>query len=647
VNPGDRSLFPDLGWRAYLNHAAIGPLAAPTLAAVHAANTAQARQGVGAIGELYGAADRTRAALGRLVRSAKIDLALTRNTSDGVVAVALCHPWEAGQTIVLLRGEFPTNVTPWQRAAELHGLQLAWIDVEAFRGATGDGLGRLEETLRTQRVGMVAVSAVQFQTGLRMPLRAITDLAHAHGAAVCVDAIQALGSVPLSVKDGEIDYLASGGQKWLMGPVGTGLLYARRDRWQQLRPHLASWLSHVHPLTFLSEPDELRYDRPFQGAPALIEGGGLQLSSLAGLGVAAELAVEVGVEQTFEHLQRYHDALEPGLQDLGFTSRRAELAEQRSGILSLLPPPGRHVAVLVSALAERGVSVASPDGHLRFSPSWPNPLEEAEQVLAAVREVLAPPSAPHRATPDQALVPELIALAFGGTLPPGVQAVLPPAGTDFLGLRYKAGPILRIGGNGETRAYVANSGEDAAFVDRIVSTHPHPEVRPFFERLGAEARKMVDTDGQIAQLFLDDLHDLDHGWQVPAGLVLMCDGLRVPDGLRTWLSRHDAPPVEHLDGPLLASVQRFCEAGFRGRWGVRWREGGVYSVLYINEERWTGDPERSARLLDGLDDPRWKALRQRARASGWGLYPDGVELHADGAIDVTVGIFDPAEVARR
>lgn len=385
---GDRSAFPELTWRAYLNHAAIGPLAAPTTAAIVAGLHAQACTGVGAIGPLYGAAQRTRAALGALLHAPPGSLALTRNTSDGLTAVALCHPYRAGQAIVVLRGEFPSNVTPWQRAAALYDLRLLWLDAEAFRGPSGAGLQQLHDLLRAHDVAIVAVSAVQFQTGLRLPVAAIAELAHAHGAAICVDAIQALGSVPLDVTHGELDYLAAGGQKWLMGPVGTGLLYLRADRAAALRPHLASWLSHVDPLVFLHEPDQLRYDRALQAGPALFEGGGANLAGLAGLGVAVELCVQVGVDAIWSHHQRYHDTIEPALIDLGFTSRRAEQAEQRSGILSLLPPPGQHAGRLVEALAERGVSVASPDGHLRLSPSWPNPLDEVEGVLTALRASL-------------------------------------------------------------------------------------------------------------------------------------------------------------------------------------------------------------------------------------------------------------------
>ena len=88
------------------------------------------------------------------------------------------------------------------------------------------------------------------------------------------------------------------------------------------------------------------------------------------------------------HLQRYHDRLEPGLLNRGFTSARAADPAARSGILSLRPPPGVSLQGLARGLGARGVDVATPDGWLRFGPHWPNALDEVEGVLRAVDEAL-------------------------------------------------------------------------------------------------------------------------------------------------------------------------------------------------------------------------------------------------------------------
>ncbi len=100
---------------------------------------------------------------------------------------------------------------------------------------------------------LVAVSAVQFQTGLSMPLAEIGALCRAHGAELCVDAVQAVGVVPMDVEALGLDYLACGAHKWLLGLEATGFLYVRRERQPSLRPALAGWLSHEDAVSFLLE----------------------------------------------------------------------------------------------------------------------------------------------------------------------------------------------------------------------------------------------------------------------------------------------------------------------------------------------------------------------------------------------------------
>src|SRR5262249_23746453 len=164
----------------------------------------------------------------------------------------------------LFEGEFPANVTPWQRAAELFGLSIAWIPLSAFAASEEEGLALLTRELE-RGVRLVAVSAGEFQTGLRMPVEAMAALCHAAGAEIFVDAVQCCGAVPLDAGAAGIDYLASGSHKWLMGLEGAGFLYVSPDRVDALRPNVAGWLSHEDPLDFLFRgPGLLRYDRPIK-----------------------------------------------------------------------------------------------------------------------------------------------------------------------------------------------------------------------------------------------------------------------------------------------------------------------------------------------------------------------------------------------
>ncbi|MFZ5477778.1 MAG: aminotransferase class V-fold PLP-dependent enzyme [Myxococcota bacterium] len=367
---GSRALFPDLAARSYLAHCGISPVSTPVRAAVEEVLASYARLGVGALPRWLEQRAALRAAIARLVGARAEDVGLVANTTTGVIDVAWSLPWRAGDRVVVFEGEFPANVTPWQRAAAQFDLEVVRLplDLDALARALRDG------------VRLVAVSAVQFQTGFAAPIHEMCHMCHVAGAELFVDAIQAVGVVPFSV--GEIDYVSCGSHKWLMGIEGCGFVYIRPDRVGTLVPRLAGWLSHEDPVGFLFG-GRLTHDRGFRARADVFEVGAANVAGLAALGAAIEVLPPV--EAVFTHVQRWHDAIEPRLAERGFVSLRHPTG--RSGILSLVPPvDAQH---LVRGLAARGVVASAPEGNLRLAPSWPNAMDEVDAVVAAVDAVLA------------------------------------------------------------------------------------------------------------------------------------------------------------------------------------------------------------------------------------------------------------------
>jgi len=380
---GSRAWFPDLETRVYANHASLSPPSTAVRDAVRQTLDGYATQGMAWYREETARRERLRAALAGMIGAPAPDLALTANTTAGVLAVALCLPWRRGDRVLLFDGEFPTNITPWQQAADRHGLELSWLRAEDFRLDREHALQRLEDELK-RGVRLVALSAVQFTTGQRMPLEQIGALCRRHGAELFVDAIQALGIAPLDVEALNIDYLASGSHKWLMAPEGVGVLYARAGAAERFDPAVAGWLSHEQPFAFLTDgPGHLRYDRPLQSGVRIVEAGTPNTIGAAGLEASLDAIAGLGIENIFSHVQAWHDAVEPGLIERGFESARMADASGRSGILSVRPEDPGTAPAWAAALAETGIACASPDGWIRLSPHWPNAHAEAETVLAA------------------------------------------------------------------------------------------------------------------------------------------------------------------------------------------------------------------------------------------------------------------------
>jgi selenocysteine lyase/cysteine desulfurase len=386
---GSRALFETLETPVYANHASLSPPSKAVCDAVTEVLHGYGRHGMAWYVHEVERRERLRGRLARLVGADEGTVGLVANTSAAILDIALSLPWRRGDTVVLFEGEFPTNVTPWQQAARRHELNLTWLEADAFRTDRDAALSRLE-TVLASGVRLVAVSAVQFTTGQRMPLEAMGELCRRHGAELFVDAIQATGIVPLDVEAMNIDYLASGSHKWLMAPEGMGMLYVAPERAEALEPNVAAWLSHEDAFAFLTRaPGELRYDRPFRAGALMAEAGTPNTLGAAGLEASLGLIQDLGVERILGHVQAWHDAIEPDLLERGFVSARMDEPGGRSGILSVRPDRAELAPAWVKALAARGVACASPDGWLRLSPHWPNALDETGRVVEAIDAIRA------------------------------------------------------------------------------------------------------------------------------------------------------------------------------------------------------------------------------------------------------------------
>ena len=111
----------------------------------------------------------------------------------------------------------------------------------------------------------------------------------------CVDAIQALGVLPIDVRAMNIDFLSADGHKWLCGPEGCGIFYCSRELIGQLEPLLAGWLCMVDALDFGN------YRFEFVDTARKFDTGSYNLAGICGLGASIEMFLEVGIDAVSAH----------------------------------------------------------------------------------------------------------------------------------------------------------------------------------------------------------------------------------------------------------------------------------------------------------------------------------------------------------
>ncbi len=382
---GSASLFPELKGSIYWGHASIAPLSTNVREAMNTCLNDISTHGAGAWATWNAQRQRLKQSLGLLLAAKPESIALVQNTSTALLAFALCFPWNRGDRILLFKGEFPANVAPWQRAAELFGLEIEFLSLEPFMQLEGPDFTEYEEALK-RGARMVSASLVEFQTGFQLPIHKMAERAHEHGAAFAVDAVQGLG--PMLFDASNVDFVACGGHKWLGGPEGIGFAYIHPKQVSKLRPIFSGWESLENAADFLLGQGPLRYDKPVRQTADFLEIGTLPVSLAAGLEAAVQSILLMGPGRIFAHIQRIYDRLEPDMKARGFQSMRADACVKRSGILSFRPPKDLDLPGLVSALGERGITVSHPDGYFRVAANWPNSLSEVPMFIQILDELL-------------------------------------------------------------------------------------------------------------------------------------------------------------------------------------------------------------------------------------------------------------------
>lgn len=286
-----------------------------------------------------------RAAFARLVHADPSTVATSATVSQLVGLVAAALP--AGATVLVPEIEFTSNLFPWL-VQEQRGVRVVTAPQAAL------------PTAIDASTTVVAVSSVQSATGEVADLASITAAARAHGALVVVDATQSVGWLPIDARD--VDALAVGAYKWLMGPRGTAFMAISPQLQERMVPHGANWFAgaDVHD-SYYGPPLRLAADaRRFDQSPAW--------HCWVGTAAALEVVERIGVAAIGAH-------------DVGLANRF---------LAGLGRPPSNSAIVTVDVpgaaqrLAAAGIRAATRAGSLRASFHAYTTIEDVDRALGAL-----------------------------------------------------------------------------------------------------------------------------------------------------------------------------------------------------------------------------------------------------------------------
>ncbi len=362
-----REQFPVLANLTYLNHAAVAPLCKPAADAMRWNANDCETWGSFHYDRWMKCYDDFRAQCARLIHADPGEIAIVKNTSEGIATVQMGLNWKTGDAVVAFREEFPANYFPWQRL-EAKGVEIRWLSIY-------DSLDKIDAAAKGAR--LLAISYVNYLSGYRVDLEAIGEICSRHNVFYFVDAIQGLGVYPIDVRKARIHALAADGHKWLLGPEGCGVLYIQQDQQDSIEPVEFGWTNVAGYNDYASRDMALRTDA------GRYECG--TLNTVGCFGLEASMRFLNDIEEKFpgalaKRITMLADRLADGARNKGYELMIERQATTSAGIVSFRKE-GIDSRMTVAKLRQNMITSAPRQGWIRVSPHFYLETAEVDRAI--------------------------------------------------------------------------------------------------------------------------------------------------------------------------------------------------------------------------------------------------------------------------
>ncbi|MDH7478296.1 MAG: aminotransferase class V-fold PLP-dependent enzyme [Candidatus Bathyarchaeota archaeon] len=366
-----RELFPVTKNKVFLNHAAQSPLPKPVADAV--CRYAEDFSNFGDTSIEWD--DGGKPLFAKLIGAKKEEIAFIENTSVGMNIAASVLQYPPSSKIVTTNLEYPSVVYPWLRKS-------LGVKVHYVKNVNGKILLEDVEKAVDNKTVAVAVSHVEYVNGFRNDLRAISEIAHKHGAYLIVDAIQSAGAIPIDVKRDDVDFLATACYKWLLSPPGAGYLYVKEELIEKFEPPFVGWAS-VKPEVFETIDFWDIWSLRLSETANRFEIGSPSFISFVGATEALKLLLNFGIENIEKRIFKLTDYLMESIKNLGLEFFTPEERQYRSGIVLFKIHKPQE---LVAKLRQKGIVVSARAHGIRVSPHFYNTENEIDRLIEEIKK---------------------------------------------------------------------------------------------------------------------------------------------------------------------------------------------------------------------------------------------------------------------
>lgn len=351
--------FPLNGNILYFNHAAISPWPKCTVEAIEDFSLQNLHTGSSNYMKWLDTEASLRESLRALINAGSVDdIALLKNTSEGLSVIAYGLDWFSGDNIVIPIGEFPSNRIVWQSLQQF-GVETREIDIRATDDPEQAIIDATDEKTR-----LVAVSSVQYTDGFRLDLVKLGAFLSDKPIFFVVDAIQQLGALPFDLSQIQADFVVADGHKWMLGPEGLALFYSSPDARSQLKLNQYGWRMIENPDDFSQQIWQISENSK------RFECGSPNMLAIFALDASLKLIAREGIGNIAESiLSNTHKILEYINNNNSYTLLSPTTESRRAGIV-LFKHKQIDNKLVFEKLTAAGVQCAARGDGVRLSPHF-------------------------------------------------------------------------------------------------------------------------------------------------------------------------------------------------------------------------------------------------------------------------------------
>lgn len=222
-----------------MNNGTLGPMPRPVFDTLTRYFRVQATNPYDGYNYLPAVRESVRTKLAAFVNASPDEVAITSNTTEGLNFVVNGLDLEAGDEVLMSDLEHPGHVGPWKLKEKRAGIRIKEVPLSPTARSVDEIVGAFAAAI-TPRTRVISISHTVYITGLIMPLRELSRLAHDKGLLILADSAHGIGMLDLDMKALGIDFFASSPYKWLGAPTGVGLLYVRKEAIDKVHPTVVS-----------------------------------------------------------------------------------------------------------------------------------------------------------------------------------------------------------------------------------------------------------------------------------------------------------------------------------------------------------------------------------------------------------------------